>query len=287
MTKYLPKTEYPSWPALVEAATHHGIANMDPVVLGKYATEISKDVVDSFSPRENQPLVRPSSGINCAAIPWMAKNGHKPSDDTGNPLLFASGHFHHNLIYAALESALPSDSFVLGIENEIPLPDWWPDDPRFSQEGHRDLLVTILEPGWLAPQLPDAATWDIKSKHNLGMAKVNGKFAEFNLSSDVWGNCAQIAVYEETQDIDAYILFTNREVPQAGGKKQFSGQKIWAHDLDEIREKVKYRVGAEEFDPELWLRSQDPDDKVYTPCKNYCRWSGACEELRISNGFQV
>ena len=289
VTNHLPKPDQPygSWTTLIQAALTHAFkpGNMDPAILGQYTNLIAKDVLEAFSKRPPESKVRPSSGINCAAIPWLVRNGAENERPGGNPLLFATGHFHHNLIYAGLKSAI-GHAFVICDEDELVLPDWWPNEvERFTQEGHRDLRVVCDVDGWLAPNLPTAATFDVKTKHNLGMGQVCGKNREANLDQDIYGNLAQLSVYTQPGE-DAYILYSNRECPSENSRvPQFKVEKVWADDLDEVRAAVEQRVTEDDFRPELWLRWQAKKFKGHFPCEKYCNYGQACAEERERRGL--
>lgn len=262
---------------------------MNPAVVSVYANHIAADVVDSFRPRTEPYRIRPSSGVNCAAIPFLVAAGAKPNVDLTPPsLLFATGHFHHNMIYAALHSALPKSAISVQDETEVLLPDWWPKNPDvFKQVGHRDLYISVLEKGWLEEHLPQTATWDIKTKHALGQHRVDKE--EITALEDVFGNGAQVAIYETNEDNDGYIFYSNREVPKDGGRKQFKGKRIWKEDLNEIRDAVKWRVSmTDEFVPEIWLgKNRDKTITCFTPCDRYCDFRTACYAKRVEEKIEV
>jgi len=293
MARQLPKPAVPygSWPIFVEAAIDWGIKYMDPIQLGFYTQNISKDVLEAFA-RTGDPdeaPIRPSGGINCAAMPWLAQQGFRPEPEEFPPsLLFATGHFHHNIIYAALHSALSKTAFRVLDETEIKtMPDWWPTDPtHFKQTGHRDLFLEQLEDGWLAPQLSKTATFDIKTKHGLGMMQIAKSSYEILLENDTFGNGAQLSVYESDPNADGYVIYSNREVPSKWAKTpQIRCRKILAQDLDEIREQVKHRLTTETFEPELWLKWQARKFKGYAPCRTHCKWKDSCAVVRGEQGF--
>lgn len=286
-----PTEPYGSWPVLIQAALTHAFTpgNINPGILAIYANLAAKDIMESFAVREPENRVRPSSGINCAAMPTLVKEGAVNERPGGNPLLFATGHFHHNLIYAALHSALPKKDFKVLDESEIPLPEWWPEDTeRYTQEGHRDLRIKVKADGWLAANVTPEATFDVKTKHGLGMQR-DTKQAMI-LENDTWGNLAQLATYTQPGE-DGYILYSNREIPSEHAQTpQFKTCKVWADDLDKVRDRVRWRVRQESrFYPELWMlyKNKKSPWKGYSPCSKYCNFLEACRSKRIALGFEA
>jgi len=285
-----PDTPYGSWPVLIQAALDHAFTpgNMNPGILAIYANLAAKDIMESFAVRPPDSRVRPSSGINCAAMPALVREGEVNERPGGNPLLFATGHFHHNLIYAALHSALPKDDFKVLDESEIALPEWWPEDTkRYTQEGHRDLRLEAKAEGWLAPNITPVATFDVKTKHGLGMSRDTKK--AMILENDTWGNLAQLATYTQPGEA-GYILYSNREIPSEHAQTpQFKTCKVWADDLDKVRDRVRWRVRQESrFYPELWMlyKNKKSPWKGYSPYAKYCNFLEACKKKRIALGFE-
>jgi hypothetical protein len=285
----LTKQQYPDWTSLIVDAYHHGMAHMNEDTLEFYTNALADDLRSSFLRGSDTPAVRPSSGINCSAMTALVAEGFGAAEDPRDlpRALFATGHFHHNLLYAALESALPPDAIKLTIEEVVDLEplEWWPDRDGFKQKGHIDLQLECLDDGWLGPDAPRRIVADVKTKHSLGMAKTKDIVQPDN---DVWGNIDQLAVYSAlkgTTENGALLIYVNREVPKAIGKR-IKAQYIFPQYLEEARANVERRLAAAvagEFDPELWLRKQ-AGSKEFMPCQGsptpYCPVATECERRR-------
>ena len=278
----LEKKQYSSWSHLIVEAYHHGMANMDKAHLDKAKELLMDDLESSFLRGEEKPCVRPSGGINCAAMTQLIAQGYGRSEGDDLPrMLFATGHFHHNLTYAALMSALPKEAFHLEIEEEVDLTmDWWPKADGFKQQGHIDLQLRCLDPEWFIPGVPHYIMADIKTKHALGMTKTKDIIEP---ASDIWGNLDQLAVYSDlkgTTDAGALLIYLNRETPKERYKR-LKAQYVLPEHLQEALVNVKRRVGAWDgpFYPELWDRKQK-GDKNFMPCQGYCSVQPECEARR-------
>ena len=282
----LKKTQYTSWTQLLTEAYHLGMANMDPLHLEKAKDWLMADLNSSFLRGSDDPCVRPSGGINCAAMTQLLSQGHGQSEGEDLPrMLFATGHFHHNLAYAAFMSALPQEAFFLKVEEEVDLTmDWWPKMAGFRQQGHIDLQLRCLDPEWLAPNVPPFIIADIKTKHSLGMKRTKDIVEP---SNDIWGNLDQLAVYSDlkgTLEAGALLIYLNREVPKAKGSR-IKVQYVFPEHLQEAGDNVRRRVGLAskkgeaKLDPELWLRKQS-GERTFMPCQGYCPVQAECESLR-------
>lgn len=282
----LPKKTYDSWMSLVVDAYHYGMANMSEVHLEKAKEWLCDDLDSSFLRGSSTPAVRPSGGINCAGQTALIAEGHgAPEDPRDLPrALFATGHFHHNLFYAALLSALPIDAVHLEIEEEVDLAPlgWWPTDrDGFRTKGHIDLQLTLLDDEWLLPHVPRQIMVDVKTKHSLGMKQIKDVIEP---ASDIWGNIDQLATYSAlkgTVENGAMLVYINREVPKAHGSRM-RAQYIFPEHLEEARANVQRRINSAvtgEFDPELWLRKQR-GEKTFMPCQGYCPVQAECERRR-------
>lgn len=279
-----PKT-YPDWTSLIVDAYHHGMAHMQEEHLEKYMDDLRDDMRSSFLRGSDTPAVRPSGGINCSAMTALVAEGFGAAEDPRDlpRALFATGHFHHNLLYAALSSALPADAVKLTIEEVVdlePLP-WWPKRDGFKQRGHIDLQLECVDDNWLACNAPRKIVADVKTKHSLGMKKTQDIVQP---SNDIWGNIDQLAVYSAlkgTVQDGALLIYVNREVPKALGSR-IKAQYIFPQYLEEARGNVERRLKAAvagEFDPELWLRKQ-AGSKEFMPCQGYCAVQDECERRR-------
>lgn len=281
----LKKQRYDSWTELITAAYHHGLANMAQIHLDKAKELLVDDIDSSFMRGSEKPTVRPSGGINCAATTQLVAQGYGMAEEDLPRMLFATGHFFHNIAYAALLSALPAEAFHLEIEEEVDLTmKWWPRNDGFKQQGHIDLQLRCLDPEWLAPGVPLYIVADIKTKHSLGMSKIKSIVEPVN---DVFGNLDQLAVYSDlkgTTDAGALLIYLNREAPKTDNKIRV--QYIFPDHLKEALGNVKRRVGAWDgpFYPELWDRKQK-GDKNFMPCQGYCSVQAECEARR--EGWEV
>jgi len=279
-----PKT-YPDWTSLIVDAYHHGMAHMQEEHLEQYMDDLRDDLRSSFLRGSDKPAVRPSGGINCAGLTALMAEGFGAAEDPRDlpRALFATGHFHHNLLYAALSSALPASAFKLTIEEVVDLTPlaWWPDGDGFKQRGHIDLQLECVDDNWLADNAPRKIVADVKTKHSLGMKKTQDIVQP---SNDIWGNIDQLAVYSAlkgTVNDGALLIYINREVPKALGSR-IKAQYIFPQYLEEARANVERRLKAAvagEFDPELWLRKQ-AGDKTFMPCQGYCAVQEECERRR-------
>jgi hypothetical protein len=283
----LTKKQYASWTELLTAAYHHGLANMEKTHLDKAKELLMEDLDSSFLRGADTPCVRPSGGVNCAAMTQLIAQGYGRSEGDDLPrMLFATGHFHHNLAYAALMSALPKEAFHLEVEEEVDLTmDWWPKADGFKQQGHIDLQLRCLDPEWLAPGVPQRIVADIKTKHSLGMRNIKDIIEP---ASDIWGNLDQLAIYSDlkgTTDGGALLIYINREAPKKDSGK-LKVQYVFPEHLKEALGNVKRRVGAWDgpFYPELWDRKQK-GDKNFMPCQGYCSVQAECEARR--EGWEV
>ena len=280
----LDKKQYSSWTELLTAAYHHGMANMEKLHLDKAKELLMDDLDSSFLRGADKPVVRPSGGINCAATTQLIAQGYGQADEELPRMLFATGHFHHNLTYAALLSALPADAFHLEIEEEVDLTmDWWPKVDGFKQQGHIDLQLRCLDPEWLGPGVPSYIMADIKTKNGLGMNKIKDIIEPAN---DIWGNLDQLAVYSDlkgTMDSGAILIYVNRETPKKNSSK-LRVQRIFPEHLQEALGNVKRRVQGWDgpFDPELWDRKM-AGDKNFMPCQGYCAVQAECEARRSAD----
>lgn len=283
----LNKKTYDSWNSLIIDAYHHGMANMDEVHLEKAKEWLNDDLSGSFLRGSDPPAVRPSGAINCAGQTALVAEGFGAEDPRDLPrALFATGHFHHNLLYAALMSALPIDAVHLEIEEEVDLAPlgWWPTDHEgFKKRGHIDLQLTCLDDDWLEPHVPRKIMVDVKTKHSLGMKQLKDIITP---DEDVWGNIDQLAVYSAlkgTTENGAILVYVNREVPKAQGSR-IATRYIFPEHLEQARANVERRVraaAAGDFEPELWLRKQ-AGDKAFMPCQGYCSVQDECERRRES-----
>jgi hypothetical protein len=281
---HLPKKRYQSWGDLIVKAYHHGVQNMDATHLHTCTGFLVADLEDSFLRGADPPWVRPSSGLNCQGITALTAEGFGTEEEELPRTLFASGHFWHNLTYAALLSALPEDAFVLNIEEEVDLSplEWWPVHERYKSKGHIDLQIRCLDSAWLPEGESLSLVADIKTKHSLGMSKIPSLIEP---SNDVWGNLSQLAVYSAlkgTIESGALLIYLNREAPKAKGK-QIKVKRIFPEALLEELENVKRRIVGE-FSPELWLRKQ-AGEKTFMPCQGYCDVQAECERRR--EGWEV
>lgn len=283
----LEKKQYPDWTSLIVDAYHHGMANMQEVHLEKAKEWFMDDLDSSFLRGSDTPAVRPSGGINCAGQTALIAEGFGAAEDARDlpRMLFATGHFHHNMLYAALLSALPIDAIHLEIEEVVDLAPlgWWPERDGFKQKGHIDLQLTCLDDGWLAPSAPRKIMADVKTKHSLGMKKTKDIVQPAN---DVWGNIDQLAVYSAlkgTVESGALLIYVNREVPKAVGSR-IKAQYVFPQYLEEARANVERRVTGG-FEPELWLRKERGETKEFLPCQGYCPVQAECERRR--EGWEV
>jgi len=288
----LTKKQYPDWTSLIVDAYHHGMAHMQEEHLEKYMDDLRDDLRSSFLRGSSTPAVRPSGGINCSAMTALLAEGFGAAEDPRDlpRVLFATGHFHHNLLYAALSSALPPDAFRLTIEEVVdlePLP-WWPVGPGFNLSGHIDLQLECVDDSWLACNAPRKIVADVKTRHSLGMKK---KKDIVTPSNDVWGNLSQLAVYSAlkgTIEDGALLVYINREVPKALGSR-IQCAHIFPEYLSAELEAVKIRLDKAvrgEFDPEMWRRKYHGGDlaKEFVPCQGsptpYCPVATECERRR-------
>ena len=282
----LTPTKYNDWGALIAAAWHYGLNNMTSEVLEWAIEELSKDLRSSFLEPAHEPAVRPSGNINCAAKPWLITRGlAEPEELTGiKRLLFATGHFHHNLLYAAMKVALPPEDFQIVPEEEIPLPYWFHQDrAEYKKVGHIDLQfgAKCTNGDWFEDHVPEFMLVDVKTKHSMGMGQLKGAITA---SNDIYGNIDQLAVYnkvlaERGEKVNgATLVYVNREVPSAYAKtRAIDSRFVLQEDLDEAFANVTRRIDPDaEFDPELWLR----EDLKWKPCEKYCDLSKACEAER-------
>lgn len=283
----LEKQEYNCWSYIIKDAWHHGLANMTQEVLDKYGEFILNDLEGSFLRPSDVPAVRPSGNLHCAGLTWLVAQGKvSPESLSSNSrVLFATGHFQHNLLYAALECALPANAFKVTVEEEIDLElPWWPKDhPYFKQRGHVDLQIECTDPEWLAEGVPSRMLFDAKTKHNKGMSELK---REITAATDLFGNINQLAIYAAVLGYTegAMLVYINREAPSASAKvAAIDCRHIFPDALDEALANTKRRVEAAakgvDFDPELWRRKQEGDLK-WVPCDLYCAAVDACKELR-------
>lgn len=289
---HLPKKQFASWSELIVEAYHHGMANMDPLHLEKAKELLFDDIDSSFLRGSDTPAVRPSGGINCAGQTALIAEGFGAAEDARDlpRMLFATGHFHHNMLYAALLSALPKEAFHLEIEEEVDLAplDWWPKVDGFKQQGHIDLQLTCLDDDWLAPSAPRKIMADVKTRHSLGMKR---KQDIITPSNDVWGNLSQLAVYSAlkgTVDSGAILVYVNREVPKALGNRvkcSYIFPEFLNAELEAVKDRMDKAVRGE-FDPEMWRRKHHGGDleKEFVPCQGspvpYCPVASECEKRR-------
>lgn len=285
----LNKKQYQDWNSLITDAYHYGMAHMNPVHLEKAKEWLLDDLDSSFLRGSDPPAVRPSGGINCSARTALLAEGFGAEDPADLPrALFATGHFHHNLLYAALLSALPIDAVHLEIEEEVDLAPlgWWPLQDGFKKRGHIDLQLTALSEEWLAPHVPRKIVCDVKTKHTLGIKQLKDIIT---VDNDVFGNIDQLATYSAlkgTVESGAILIYVNREVPKALGSR-LATRYIFPQHLEEARANVERRVTmavAGEFEPELWLR-KERKEVGFVPCANYCDVSDECERRR--EGWEV
>jgi len=299
----LTKQEHADWSHLLQEALHHGMLNMQPEYLDYWIEDLGSSVRRTFLPEtDTRPArIKPSSGLNCQGLAALTLQGK--TEERGRPNLanFATGHVHHALCYAALQSALPPDAIELNLEQEFSLPDslpWWPEKgtPGFSDRSFVDISLRVLEDGWLPEGAPTHIVADIKTKPGRSMAYAK---PVHSVDHDVFGNSEQVAVYSEmlgTLDNGAIILSVNKEVP-ALEDGRFGVSYIWPDDLKRVRDRAQARVEgaiAGKFVPELWLRRNEPNasgrGKLFVPCnkvkggegETYCNASAACEALRES-----
>ena len=303
----LTKQQYPSWHALLTEAYHHGISNMVPEHLEEALKDIAENTRRSLSMSsepDGPPRLKPSSGLICqgqaALMLEAAAEGRTIDGGEPNRVTFALGHYHHALVYAALESALPADAVKLVFEEEKQLADelpWWPEKgtPGFSHRGFIDITLELLDPEWLAPGMPRRLVADVKTKAGRSM-QYGG--AIHNCAEDVFGNAGQVAVYSEIQgtlDAGGIIININKEAP-ALPEGRIGISYIRPDDLKEARDNVQRRLEkaqAGEFLPELWLRRDEMKStgrsKLFVPCNQvrgaeagvtYCDVSTECAKRR-------
>lgn len=287
----LQQKTYSSWTELFHEAWHHGMENMDPIHLEAALERNAEDYRSSFLRGADEPCVRPSGGLNCAAMAQLIARGHGKADEDLPRLLFSLGHNLHNLSYAALQSALPPEDFEIIVEEEIDLwkLDFWPQDiTKFKRHGHVDLQVRCKNDAWLRDGVPRYVVCDAKTKHSLGMKQLKDIIEP---EGDVWGNIDQLAIYSAvlgSLDNGGLLLYVNREAPKNKGA-QFAARYVFPEHVIEAFENVKRRVilagdPNSAIYPEMWEYKQNSKTKVFVPCQGYCSVQAACEAERARMG---
>lgn len=282
----IPESPHPDWSRFLAALWAHGQHNPDPEQVQKHLNNVKllENIAQTTEQRNEPAAVRPSSLLSCQRQPYLLLKGHEPEPmSRGLAPSFAIGHLIEAMTRAYLFSALP-DCFELLYDRPVPLPEWWPQHPRFRQQGTNDFTVQV-RPGreeecakYTQTGAP-VCMFDMKTMGQIPFTTLS-KCKSMSEKPDGFGYNAQLTVYGAGNGAacETVLMGMNRNSPMQGvAVRRLS---LTERAEEEYRIRTGLEKSIEGVDPGLEFAERwGKQGEFY--CNQYCSLRGPCASTPV------